>query len=156
MCEAAVGSHGSRRPRRGALFALQTCQCPPEWGVHGCNGSPPPSTPPTLGSPITEFGSEDVKQTRLQMALLFTCLRVPLPPPQHPSFTGIRSAISRSPMATAGLVNEGDNFLMMSPRHVIGGLLQRDRTRSEIQKALIFGLWNCASGYVSYNLTISL
>lgn len=81
MCEAAVGSHGSRRPRRGALFALQTCQCPPEWGVHGCNGSPPPSTPPTLGSPITEFGSEDVKQTRLQMALLFTCLRVPLPPP---------------------------------------------------------------------------
>lgn len=27
---------------------------------------------------------------------------------------------------------------------------------SEIQKALIFGLWNCASGYVSYNLTISL
>lgn len=59
-------------------------------------------------------------------------------------------------MATAGLVNEGDNFLMMSPRHVIGGLLQRDRTRSEIQKALIFGLWNCASGYVSYNLTISL
>lgn len=42
MCEAAVGSHGSRRPRRGALFALQTRQCPPEWGVHGCNGSPPP------------------------------------------------------------------------------------------------------------------
>lgn len=41
---------------------------------------PPPSTPPTLGSPITEFGSEDVKQTRLQMALLFTCLRVPPPP----------------------------------------------------------------------------
>lgn len=82
MCEAAVGSHGSRRPRRGALFALQTRQRPPEWGVHGCNGSPPPpSTPPTLGSPITEFGSEDVKQTRLQMALLFTCLRVPLPPP---------------------------------------------------------------------------
>lgn len=45
-------------------------------------------------------------------------------------------------MATAGLVNEGDNFLMMSPRHVIGGLLQRDRTRSEIQMVLIFGLWN--------------
>lgn len=76
MCEAAVGSHGSRRPRRGALFALQTRQCPPEWGVP----PPPPSTPPTLGSPITEFGSEDVKQTRLQMALLFTCLRVPPPP----------------------------------------------------------------------------
>lgn len=62
-------------------------------------------------------------------------------------------------MATAGLVNEGDNFLMMSPRHVIGGLLQRDRTRSEIQMVLIFGLGyrdlTCGSGYVTYNLTIS-
>lgn len=146
-CAKLLSAHMAPGGRVGVPCSLckhaSVLQSPPEWGVHGCNGSPPPpSTPPTLGSPITEFGSEDVKQTRLQMALLFTCLRVPLPPPQHPSFTGIRSAISRSPMATAGLVNEGDNFLMMSPRHVIGGLLQRDRTRSEIQKALIFGLWN--------------
>ncbi|KAI3359748.1 hypothetical protein L3Q82_014124, partial [Scortum barcoo] len=52
----------------------------------------------------------------LQMALLFTCLCT-APIPQHPSFTGIRGAISRSPMATVGLVNGGDNFLMMSPGH---------------------------------------
>lgn len=100
----------------------------------------PPSTPsPTLGSPITEFGSEDVKQTRCKWHFYLLVFASPSPS-QHPSFTGIRSAISRSPMATAGLVNEGDNFLMMSPRHVIGGLLQRDRTRSEIQMVLIFGL----------------
>ena len=123
----------------------------------------PPSTPPTLSSPITEFGSEDVKQTRCKWHFYLLVFASPSPP-QHPSFTGIRSAISRSPMATAGLVNEGDNFLMMSPRHVIGGLLQRDRTRPEIQIVLIFGLRNwdltfaptCGSGYVSYNLTISL
>ncbi|KAM7371731.1 hypothetical protein PAMP_008942 [Pampus punctatissimus] len=35
----------------------------------------------------------------------------------QPSFTGIRSAISSRPMATAAPCQQGDNFLMMSPYH---------------------------------------
>lgn len=130
MCEAAVGSHGSRRPRRGALFALQTRQCPPEWGVHGCNGSPPPplhtANARQPNNRVWLRGRQ--ANTLANGTFIYLSSRPPPPPPQHPSFTGIRSAISRSPMATAGLVNERDNFLMMSPCHVIGGLLQRDRT----------------------------
>lgn len=157
MCEAAVGSHGSRRPRRGALFALQTRQCPPEWGVHGCNGSPPPpSTPPTLGSPITEFGSEDVKQTRLQMALLFTCLRVPLPPPPTSFIYWDPQCHFQEPHGNSGpCQREGQLSHDVTVPCDWRSAAERQNS-SEIQKALIFGLWNCASGYVSYNLTISL
>lgn len=53
-----------------------------------------------------EFGPEERQANTPQMALLFTCLRVPTPP-RSLHFNGIRSAISRSPMATTGPCQRG-------------------------------------------------
>lgn len=81
-CAKLLSAHMAPRGRVGVPCSLcKHASVLQSGGSTAAMEAPPPSTPPTLGSPITEFGSEDVKQTRLQMALLFTCLRVPLPPP---------------------------------------------------------------------------
>ena len=84
--------------------------------LHRATGSPPPPPMPRLSSPITEQNL--APRTSSKHTANGTFIYLPsCPRPQQPSFTGIRSAISRSPMATVGLVNQGDNFLMMSPCH---------------------------------------
>lgn len=74
-----------------------------------CYWEPPPPRP-MLSSPITEQNL--APRTSSKHAANGTFIYLPLrnPLPQHPSFTGIRSAISRSPMATVGLVNGGTTF----------------------------------------------
>lgn len=109
MCEAAVGSHGSRRPRRGALFALQTRQCPPEWGVHGCNGSPPLHTA-NAQQPNNSVWLRGRQANTLQMALLFTCLRVPLPPPNILHLLGSAVPFPGAPWQQRALSTRGTTF----------------------------------------------
>lgn len=66
--------------------------------------------PPTmLGGPIREQNL--ARRTSSKHAANGTFICLPSHPlPQRPSFTGIHSAISSSPMATAGLVNRGTTF----------------------------------------------
>lgn len=75
---------------------------------------------PVLSSPITEQNLAPRTSSKHTANGTFIYLPSCNPFPQHPSFTGIRGAISRSPIATVVHVSgggRGDNFLMMSPCH---------------------------------------
>lgn len=128
MCVGAVSSHGSQRPCWGALFIQQTHPCVfQSWGIllQGVTGS---HNAPQLNN-RAEFGSEDIKQTHCKWHFYLLAF---VSPPPHPSLTGICTAISRSPMATANLVNGGTTFSWCHHAMVIGGLWNVDEALIEL------------------------
>lgn len=86
---------------------------------------------PMLSSSITEQNLAQRTSSKHTANGTFIC-SPSCPLPQQPSFTGICSAISRGPMATASLVNEGTTFSWCHHAMEVGGLRKVDEALTEL------------------------
>lgn len=101
-----VFSHATQRQCSGALFVQQTHRCPLEKGDPAARSF---GSPLIISGPITEETLAQRAPSKHAANGTFICLPSH-PLPHQPSFTGIHSAFSSSPMATAGLVKKSKTF----------------------------------------------